>query len=130
MDFVAVILFTQQVFHLECLFLFTYFDTWDCYYFGLNPSLVLLIKVSFIKQHVMLFFSLLKMKKQLCHLSLVLYLSGISLERYCRKSPAKSEGFRKRIKRGNGRIWGVVTFVQLKKVKNTHKRVLLLVKLF
>ena len=66
-------LFTQQVFHLECYFsviLECYFnviltpsDTWDCYYFGLNLSLVLLIKVFFIKKHVMLLFSFLKMKK-------------------------------------------------------------------
>ena len=57
-------LFTQQVFHLECLFLFlTPFDTGDCYCLGLNLSLVLLIKVFFIKKHVTLFFSLLKMKK-------------------------------------------------------------------
>ena len=34
---------------------------------------MLLIKVLFIKKHVTLFFSLLKMKKQLCHLSLFLF---------------------------------------------------------
>ena len=31
MDFVAVMLFNQEVFHLECLFLLLPpFDTWDC----------------------------------------------------------------------------------------------------
>ena len=32
------------------IFLLTYFDTWDCYYFGLNLSQVLLIKVLFTKK--------------------------------------------------------------------------------
>ena len=40
---------------------------------------MLLIKMLFTKQHVTLFFSLVKMKKQLCHMSLFLCLSGISL---------------------------------------------------
>ena len=45
------------------IFLLTPFDTFDCYYFGPNLSQVLLIKELFIKKHVTLFFSLLKMKK-------------------------------------------------------------------
>ena len=45
-------------------FLLTPFDTWDCHYFGLNFSHVLLIKVLFFeKKHETLFFSLLKIKK-------------------------------------------------------------------
>ena len=37
-------LFSQELFHLEYLFL-TPFDTFDtCYYFGLNLNLMLLIK--------------------------------------------------------------------------------------
>ena len=43
-------LFTQQV--SECFFFFflTPFDTWDCYYFGLNLSFVLFTKVFFYKK--------------------------------------------------------------------------------
>ena len=51
-DFVALMLFTQQVFHLECLLLFR-----------LNLRMVLLMKVLIIKRHLMLLFSLLKMTK-------------------------------------------------------------------
>ena len=49
-------LFTQQVFHLECLLLFQILL--------LNLNLVLLIKVLIIRKHLLLFFSLLKMKKK------------------------------------------------------------------
>ena len=41
-------------------------------------------------------------------MSLYLYLSGISLGRYCQKSPAKRGGFGKKIKRVDGHIVGVV----------------------
>ena len=44
------------------IFLLTPFDTWDCYYFKLNLSQVLLIKVLFIKKACKVFFSLLKWK--------------------------------------------------------------------
>ena len=40
-------------------------------------------------------------------MSFSLFLSGISLGRYCRKSLAKSVGFRKNIKRGNSHVWGL-----------------------
>ena len=61
------------------IFLLTPFDTSGCYYFGLNLSQVLLIKVFFVKKHVTLFFSLLKMEKYLYHMSLFLCLFCISL---------------------------------------------------
>ena len=87
MDFVAAMLFTQQVFHLEWLFLFWYFLIYIYlifYYFGWSLSLVLLTKVFFLKKkHVTLFFSVLKMKKWLCHISLFFCLSSISLGWYC-----------------------------------------------
>ena len=60
-----------------------------------TKSLVLLTIVLLIKKHLTLFCSLLKMKKLLCHMSLFLCLSGISLGRYCWKSVAKSRGFGK-----------------------------------
>ena len=60
----------------------TPFDTWDCYYFWSNLSLTILIKMLLIKKQVTLFFSLLKMNKQLCQMSLFLCLSNISLERW------------------------------------------------
>ena len=41
------------------IFLLTPFDTWGCYYFGSNLSLMLLMKVLLIKKHLTLFFSLL-----------------------------------------------------------------------
>ena len=60
-----------------------------------TKSLVLLTIVLLIKKHLTLFCSLLKMKKLLCHMSLFLCLSGISLGRYCWKSVVKSRGFGK-----------------------------------
>ena len=87
MDFVAAMLFAQQIFHLEWLFLFWYFLIYIYlifYYFGWSLSLVLLTKVFFFKKkHVTLFFSVLKMKKWLCHISLFFCLSSISLGWYC-----------------------------------------------
>ena len=69
MELVAVMLFTQQVFRLECLLLFRYF--------GLNLSLVLFIKV--FKKHLTVLLSSLKLEKELCHMVLFLCLFGISL---------------------------------------------------
>ena len=43
MNFVTIMLFVQQVFHLQCLISVLNFDTW-CYYFELNLSLLLLLK--------------------------------------------------------------------------------------
>ena len=87
------------------IFLLNLFNIWDCYYFRSNLSLVLHIKVLLINKHVTLSFSLLKMKKKLCHKSLCL--SGISLRQYCQKSVVKSRRFRKKIKRGDGHIGGL-----------------------
>ena len=52
MGFVGVMLFTQQDFYLECLFFFLLILILEIvtYYFGLNISQVLLIKVLFIKK--------------------------------------------------------------------------------
>ena len=49
----------------------------------------------FVKKQIKLFFSLLKMKKSLCHMSLFLFLSGIVLGWY---GLVKSEGFGKKDK--------------------------------
>ena len=54
----------------------------------------------------MLFFNLLKIKKWLSHMSLLLFLSCISLEQYCQKSHAESGEFGKNIKRGDYHIEG------------------------
>ena len=86
--------------------MFETFDSWDHYYFESNLSLELLIKVFFIKKHVTFFLSLLKKKKELCHMKLFLCSSGISLGRYCKKILTKSRGFRKKIKRRDGHIVG------------------------
>ena len=53
MDFVAVMLFTQQVFHWECYFflILLIYDI-NSYYFGSNLRLMLLLKVLPIKMHV------------------------------------------------------------------------------
>ena len=72
------------------IFLLTPCDTFDCYYFGPNLSQVLLIKVLFIKKHVTLFFSLLKMKKRL-----FLCLSGISMGQYSWKKSCQKRGLEK-----------------------------------
>ena len=63
----------------------------------------------FIKKHVTLFVSLLKMKKYF-FTYLFLCLLGFSLGQYCRKSLAKNEGFGKNIKGrgGDGHIGGGV----------------------
>ena len=74
------------------IFPLTLFDTWDCYYFDSNLSLVFFTKVLLIKKHVTLFSSLLPF------MSLFLCLSRISLGRYCKKM-SKVE---KRYKRGQG----------------------------
>ena len=86
------------------IFLLTPFDTWDCYYLGSYLSLVLLMKVLLIKNTCNLFFSLLKKKKQLCHMSTFLRLSSISLGWYWKRSAIKSGRFGKKIKRWNGHI--------------------------
>ena len=52
MDFVGVVLFTQQVFHLECLLLFQIKSQPGVAYKSVDN-----------KKYLMLFFSLLKMKK-------------------------------------------------------------------
>ena len=86
------------------IFLLTPFDTWDCYYLRSYLSLVLLMKVLLIKNTCNLFFSLLKKKKQLYHMSTFLRLSSISLGRYWKRSAIKSGRFGKNIKRWNGHI--------------------------
>ena len=99
MDFVIVMLFTRspyKVFQLECLIL-------------LIIEIIiskLLIKVFFIKKHVTLFLSLLKMKKELCNMKLFLCSSDFSLGRFCQKILTKSRGFGKNIKRRDGHITG------------------------
>ena len=56
-----------------------FFVIWDHYYFESNLSLELLIKVFLIKKLVTFFLSLLKRKKEFCHMKLFLCSSGISL---------------------------------------------------
>ena len=87
--------------------MFDTFDNWDHYYFESNLSLELLIKFFFVKKHVTFFLSLLKKKKELCHMKLFLCSSGISLGWYCQKTLTKSGGFGKKIKRRDGHIVGV-----------------------
>ena len=85
-------LFTLQVFHLQCLFFFRLL---------LILEIVSLIKVLLIKIARNIVISLLNMKKFFFHISLFLCLSSISLGRYCQKNVVKSEGgLEKRYKRG------------------------------
>ena len=95
MDFAAVMLFTQQVFHLECLLLFRIKS---------QPG-VAYKSVVYKKAFKVVFKSSKNEKLTLPHECLFLCLSGISLGRYCRKSLAKS-GFGKNIKRGDGHKGG------------------------
>ena len=60
----------------------------------------------FLKKHVTLLVSLLKMKKQLCYVSLFLCLSGITVGPYCQNCVVKSGEYGKKIKRGHDHIWG------------------------
>ena len=52
-----------QSFILKVYFVLNPFDTADCHYFASNLRLTLLVKVFFTKQHVMLFCSILNIKK-------------------------------------------------------------------
>ena len=50
-DFIAIIVFTQQVLHLQCLFFFlTLYNIWGCYYFESKLMLVMLMKMLLIKK--------------------------------------------------------------------------------
>ena len=63
--------------------------------------------VTYEKKHVMLFLSLLKMKKLFCHMSLFLCLCGSSLGQYCKKVLPKA-GFQKNYKSGRWLYKGIV----------------------
>ena len=72
-------LFTLQVLHSQYFFLLTIFDACGCYYFKLNFNLLMYINVLLKKNHVILFCSLLNMKKQLslmCLIVLFFYFIG------------------------------------------------------
>ena len=81
------------MFQLECLILLiieiiiilNQISAWSC-----------LSNFFFIKKPVTFFLSLLKKKKELCHMKLFLCLSGISLGRYCQKILTKSGDSEKR----------------------------------
>ena len=62
MDFVAIMLFIQQVFHLQFLSFFIFF-VYDTNYFESNLSLMWHIEVVLVKKNVTLFRSLRNMKK-------------------------------------------------------------------
>lgn len=66
----------------------------------ISNQILLFITVSLMKKHVTLYFSRLKMKKYLDHVSLFFCLSGISLGRYLQNSVVKSEGRGKNKKGG------------------------------
>ena len=93
-DFIAKmfnrIFVSPQVFHLQYIYIYIYIyaaplDTWDCYYFKSNLSLLIYIIVLLTKNHV-LFCSFLNIKKQLSLMGLFLCLSDISLGQYCLKN--------------------------------------------
>ena len=102
MDFVKAMLFTQQVFHLECLF-FCWHLRLLLFWIKSLPSVA--YKFCLQKKHVTLFFSLLKMKKQLCRVSLFLFIQysngAILSEQSCQK-----RGVRKKYKKWGMAIWG------------------------
>ena len=104
-------LYSESLSFRMFIFILTPFHTWDCYYFVLNLRLVLPIKLFFIT----LVFSLLKMKKKLCHMSLFLCLSGKS----CQKHEVP-----KKIKRRGDHIRG--TKVCLSGRCNLQERILIL----
>ena len=82
--------FTKQVIHLEYLL------------FWIKSQSSVAYKSVICKRAFNVVLRLLKMKKQLCHVSLFLCLSGISLEQSCRRSLVKSERFGKNIKSADG----------------------------
>ena len=67
--------------------------------FRIKPQPGVVYKSAVFKKHLTVLLSSLKLEKELCHMVLFLCLFGISLGQYCRKSLAKSKGFRKNIKR-------------------------------
>ena len=108
-DFVAVMLITKQVFHLHCLFIFPLLLIILIIILGLNLSLVLLMKVFYIK--TVLFFTLLRMKKWIYHISLFLFIQyfigAILLKRFYQKVKKIKRDLKKDKKRGwpySGRI--------------------------
>ena len=72
MDFLAIMLFIQQVFHLQFLSFFIFF-IYETNYFRSNLSLMWHIEVVLVKKNVTLFRSLRNMKKQLSLMSLFLF---------------------------------------------------------
>ena len=104
MGFVGVMLFTQQDFHLECLFFFLLVLILETvtYYFGLNLSHVLLIKVLFIKKACNFVIWSSKNKRiALPHefiFMFIRYFSGAILS----KKSCQKRGVWKNIKRGRG----------------------------
>ena len=76
--------------------MFDTFDNWDHYYFKSNLSLELLIKVFLYKKHVTFFLSLLKRKKEICHMKLFLCSSGTSLGAILSKNSYQKRGVQKK----------------------------------
>ena len=95
-------LFAHKVFHFNVYFLLTPFATRGYYYFESNLKLALLIKVFLRKQHVMLFYSILNMKR---HFSSWVYVSVYPFFHWAhiyQKNIFKSWRFRKKIKKEFG----------------------------
>ena len=100
------VFFSSNALYLESLQsistrMFDTFENWDHYYFESNLSLEVLTKV------VTFFLSLLKKKKELCHMKLFLcssiwYFIGTILSKNSYQKP----GFRKKLKRRDGHIVG------------------------
>ena len=108
MNFASIMFFTKKYFHLECLFFsWLLFDTWDCYYFWSNLSLVSHINVLHIKNYVTLFCSLLNKKKWLCHMVLSWFILSLGLS--CQKIFPKVR-LLKEIKRGGWLYRGGIVY--------------------
>ena len=76
-----------------CIFLFDSFWCLRLLLFRIKSQPGVAYKsVVYKKKHVSLIFSLLKMKKWLCPMSLFLCLSSISMRQHCRKSLVQSKG--------------------------------------
>ena len=90
-----------ESFILKVYFVLNPFDTADCHYFASNLRLTLLVKVFFTKQHVMLFCSILNIKKYFHSWFYFCVYPLFHLVNIVKKIVFKSWMFRKQVKKAH-----------------------------
>ena len=130
MDIVAIMLFTQQVFHSQCFFpLLAAFNTWDNYYFQSNLSLVWYAKVLLIKKEKGCSVVLQSSKHEEITFphKFILYLPRLPLGQYCQENIVNGSGFSEIIQRGDCRMGKIVYGRRVSNLSHTmiHKFVVI-----